>query len=203
MTIDAQIIPSDAAPTAIDGEPEMRHGASTTLDAVAAYRRWVSEHRVAAAMLAGLIATHVATVAGYWMYGIGLPQLDWNRLNGQIYTPNASSDLQFLSGGIFHYADGIVFSILFALTIHPFLRWGSTPLANVLKGLFFGTVLATISCAFMTPRVYMANVDVGFFSHNLGWATILAVYVWHWIFGLQLGVVYNPSGKQERIAAGR
>ncbi len=47
----------------------------------------------------------MATVIGYWMPGIGLPQLDWNRINGSIYTPNVSPDLQFLSGGVFHYLE--------------------------------------------------------------------------------------------------
>jgi hypothetical protein len=82
------------------------------------YRDWVSEHRVSAAVLAGLVATHIATVIGYWMPGIGLPQLDWNRVNGLIYTPHGSADLQFLSGGIFHYADGIAFAVLFAIAVH-------------------------------------------------------------------------------------
>src|SRR6266705_1402607 len=42
------------------------------------YRAWVGDHRVSAALLAGLVATHLATVVGYFMPGIGLPQLDWN-----------------------------------------------------------------------------------------------------------------------------
>jgi hypothetical protein len=136
------------------------------------------------------------------MPAIGLPQLDWNRINGKIYTPAASPDIQFLSGGVFHYLDGIAFSALFVIAVHPLLRWGSTSVANVLKGLVFGTVLATVSCAFMTPRVYFPHLDVGFFSHNLGWKMILAVYVWHWIYGLHLGVVYNAAdmNARQRIA---
>ncbi len=35
------------------------------------YRTWVSDYRVSAALLAGLIATHLATVVGYFMPGIG------------------------------------------------------------------------------------------------------------------------------------
>lgn len=157
------------------------------------YRAWVSEHPVAAALLGGLVATHVATIIGYWMPGIGLPQLDWNRVNGMIYTPNASPDIQFLSGGIFHYLDGILFSVLYAVALFPLLRWRSTAGGNVLKGLLFGTVLATISCAFMTPFVYYPNADVGFFSVNLGFPTIFAVYLWHWVFGAHLGTIYSPE----------
>ena len=137
------------------------------------YRTWVGDHRVSAALLAGLVATHLATVVGYFMPGIGLPQLDWNRINGAIYTPKASPDVQFLSGGVFHYVDGIVFTLVFVVAVYPLLRWRSTALGNTLKGLFFGTVLATISVVFMIPRVYFPDAHVGFFSHNLGWKLIL------------------------------
>jgi hypothetical protein len=155
----------------------------------------VTDHRVSAALLAAVVATHMATVIGYWMPGIGLPQLDWNRINGSIYTPNLSPDLQFLSGGVFHYLDGIVFTVVFVVAVYPLLRWRSTTFGNALKGLLFGTILATISCAFMIPRVYFPAADVGFFSHNLGWQLLLAVFVWHWVYGLHLGMIYNPSDR--------
>ncbi len=110
---------------------------------------------VSATLLAGLIATHLATVAGYFMPGIGLPQLDWNRIHGAIYTPKASPDVQFLSGGIFHYLDGIVFTVVFVVAVYPPLRRRSATFGNALKGpVFWGTILATLSCAFMIPRVY-------------------------------------------------
>jgi len=162
------------------------------------YRTWVANHRVSAALLAAVVATHMATVIGYWMPGIGLPQLDWNRINGSIYTPNVSPDLQFLSGGLFHYLDGIVFTVVFVVAVHPLLRWRSTTFGNALKGLLFGTVLATISCAFMIPRVYLPAADVGFFSLNLGWQLLLAVFIWHWVYGLHLGMIYNPSDTDGR-----
>jgi len=165
------------------------------------YRTWVSDYRVSAALLAGLIATHLATVVGYFMPGIGLPQLDWNRINGAIYTPKASPDVQFLSGGVFHYLDGIVFTVVFVVAVYPLLRWRSTALGNTLKGLFFGTILATISVVFMIPRVYFPDAHVGFFSHNLGWKLILAVYVWHWVYGLNLGMIYNPPARDDRATS--
>lgn len=159
------------------------------------YRAWVGQHRIGAALLAAIVATHMATVVGYWLPGIGLPQLDWNRVNGAVYTPKASADVQFLSGGIFHYLDGIVFTLIFVVAVYPLLKWGSTALSNVLRGLFFGSILATISCAFMTPRVYFPKGHVGIFSNNVGWKFILAVYVWHWVYGLHLGLMYNPPAE--------
>jgi hypothetical protein len=140
----------------------------------------------------------MATIVGYWLPSIGLPQLDWNRINGSIYTPKASPDLQFLSGGFFHYADGIVFTIIFVVAVYPLLKWSSTTFGNALKGLFFGTILGTLSCIFMIPRVYFPKGQVGFFSHHLGWKLLLAVYVWHWVYGLHLGMIYNPSPTEAR-----
>src|SRR5882762_5309157 len=149
MSTTAILAPRAHTNSAIDRESRAETGGG--LDR---YRTWVTDHRISAALLAAVVATHMATVIGYWMPGIGLPQLDWNRINGSIYTPNASPDLQSLSGGVFHYVDGIVFTLVFVVAVFPLLRWRSTPFGNALKGLFFGTILATVSCVFMIPRVY-------------------------------------------------
>src|ERR1700704_1204068 len=196
MSTTAILAPRAHSDSAIDRD--VRAEASGGLDS---YRTWVTGHRVSAALLAAVVATHMATVIGYWMPSIGLPQLDWNRINGAIYTPKATPDVQFLSGGFFHYVDGIVFTIVFVVAVYPFLKWRSTTFGNSLKGLFFGTVLATISCAFMIPRVYLPAGHVGFFSYHLGWKLILAVYVWHWVYGLHLGMIYNPSQGDGRATA--
>ena len=196
MSVDTMFAQREGSNSAIDRDARRAAGRG-----VERYRTWVRDHRVSAALLAAVVATHVATVIGYWMPGIGLPQLDWNRINGTIYTPKASPDVQFLSGGVFHYVDGIVFTIVFVVAIYPLLRWRSTAFGNTLKGLFFGTTLATISCAFMIPRVYFPAAHVGFFSHHLGWKLVLAVYVWHWVYGLNLGMIYNPSHSDARDTA--
>ena len=160
---------------------------------MAAWRLWVRDHLAASALLAGLVATQVATVVGYWLPGIGLPQLDWNRVNGAIFTPGASSSVQFVSGGVFHYIDGLVFAVVFVAGVYPWLPGPATVLGNLAKALVMGTVLALISVLFMIPRVYFPDAHAGFFSHNLGWKLVLAVFVWHWVWGLNLGLVFNPA----------
>src|SRR5260370_29777434 len=87
---------------------------------------------------------------------------------------------------------GVVFAVVFALTLHHLLPWRNTELGNLAKGLFFGTVLAIISCGFMVPLVYFPQFHPGFFSLNLGWNVILAIFLWHWVYGLFLGLIYNP-----------
>jgi hypothetical protein len=158
---------------------------------IARWREWATTHRAAAAVLAGVVATHIATVFGFMESGAGLPRLDWLTTNGVFYMPHASPNIQFLAGAFFHYTDGIVFAVLYAAVLHPILPWRSTPTGNILKAMFFGTILATISAGFLVQRVYYPHMNVGFFAHNLGWKPVFAIYLWHWVYGLQLGSIYN------------
>ena len=45
-------------------------------DTLPRFRAWVSAHPVAGSLLAGAVATQMATVFGIWFGGFGLPQLN-------------------------------------------------------------------------------------------------------------------------------
>jgi hypothetical protein len=165
------------------------------------WRDWVTAHRVAAAILAGFVATHIATIVGYWFPSIGLPKADFNTSNGLLYLgPTAATTghpVVFWSGALFHYTDGIVFAIMYMLAFHPALPWRSSARGNLLKGLTMGTILAVVVCVWMAPRVYDIP-HAGFFSFGLGWKFVLAIFLWHWVWGLHIGVIYNPWDRRER-----
>lgn len=183
QTRDIQLLPGDRA---------------AKFEGIARWREWATTHRAAAALLAGLGATHIATVFGFMEIGIGLPRLDWLTTNGVFYMPHATPSIQFLSGGIFHYTDGIIFAVLYAAAFQAVLPWRSTPTGNVLKGMLFGTILATISAGFLVQRVYYPYLHPGFFAHNLGWKAVFAIYLWHWVWGAHLGVIYNVKDGRRR-----
>lgn len=158
------------------------------------WRRWATRHRVGAALLAGLVATHVATVLGFWMGDFGLVRLDWNTANGLVYLPGGTPLTQFLVGGTMHYIDGILFAVVFAVALQPRLSWRSSELGNVLKGLVFGTLLAVVALGVLTPLVYAParGAEAGVFSTNFGWEYVLGVFLFHWVYGAHLGLIYSP-----------
>ena len=166
--------------------------------AVTTWRLWATRHRVWAALLAGLVAVHIGTIVGFWLGDFGLTRMDWPTANGLVYVPDASPTAQFLIGGLSHYLDGIFFALVYAIALAPFLPFGSTAAGNAVKGLVFGTVLAVIALLIMTPLVYAPARDsqAGFFSSNFGWSYIVSVFIFHWVYGLHLGLIYNPDDSE-------
>lgn len=63
------------------------------------------------------------------------------------------------------------------------------------KALAWGTLLAVISVAFMTPQVYGPALghEAGFLSLDFGWEFVLAVVVWHWVCAVHVGLFFNPA----------
>src|SRR5260370_26219861 len=86
-----------------------------------AWRRWATEHRVAAAALGGIVAVQVASLLGFWLRGFGLSELDFNTANGAVYLPQATQVHQFLVGGLRHYIEGAVVALISPGALSPLL----------------------------------------------------------------------------------
>jgi hypothetical protein len=171
--------------------------AVTGRERVSPWRVFVTERPLAGALVAGFVATHIATVTGYWYHGLsltsgkGLPDLGWPAFNGILLLPKESVVAQFWAGTVYHLFTGLAFSLVFAFLLFPLFRWPNTTRANIGKGLVFALALATISAGWWVPQLFPA-FNPGFFSHNLGWRTVFGIYLWHVIYGLNLGALYNP-----------
>jgi hypothetical protein len=161
------------------------------------WRTLVTERPLAGALVAGFVATQIATVTGYWYHGLalhsgaGFPDLGWPAFNGLLLIPKESSLAQFWAGSIYHFLTGMCFSFAYAFLIFPMFRWKSSAGGNIAKALVFAAVLATISALWWVPQLFPA-FNPGFFSHNLGWKTVVGIYLWHAIYGLNLGAFYSP-----------
>jgi len=171
------------------------------LDPMLRWRVWITKHPIGGAALAGVIATWFATIFGFWLNGIGLPQLNWPIANGLVVLPKSSPAVQFSAGEFIHGIDGIVFVLFFAMFIFPRLGRSRTQGANMGRALLFAFVLATLSAGFLVPYVYFPHVGAGIWASGFGWKTVFAIYLWHLGFGVNLGLFYNPLAKDDPALA--
>jgi hypothetical protein len=162
------------------------------------WRVWITKHPIGGAALAGFMATWIATIFGFWLGGIGLPQLNWPIANGSVVLAKSSAAVQFTAGEFIHGIDGIVFTIIVATFIFPMLGRARTPAANMGRALLFALVLATLSAGFLVPYVYYPHVGAGIFGSGFGWKVVFAVYVWHLVFGVNLGLLYSPLSADDK-----
>jgi hypothetical protein len=170
------------------------------------WANWLRAHPVGGALLAGLLATHVTTMIGYYLVGIGLPELRWADFNGfflgTIAEPIGSAG-SFFGGFTLHTVDGLMFALLYAAMIRSRIPIPNTTMGGIAKGVIWGLVLGLISIGFLIPYVYLRkNSPSGFggglkpFSFGKGddaWKLPAAVLLWHFIWGALLGQMYNPS----------
>jgi hypothetical protein len=173
------------------------------------WRRYTTRHRLVVAIVGGLVATHVTTNLGMWYHGIGLYDLNFNYLNGLLVFGNSAQDPKGMSdpviltafGAAVHYAQGVAFALLFAFGIHPLLPIANTVRGNFIKGIIWGLILATLSAVWwinLFPNLFGPGVNAGIFMTNVPaaagdwWKWLVAVYLWHVVYGFNLGAFYQP-----------
>jgi hypothetical protein len=159
------------------------------------------------ALVAGFVATHIATVFGIWFGAAKLPQFDFNTLNGYIALGfMRPPEITFLVGALIHYTDGILFGLIFGLVLYPMMGQLAKPLApmkpttNLLKGLIFGWMLWIISSALWMPLLvgplFSGVGGVGpfltYFTVGVGYQAVFTNLFWHTLYGVNLGLLFSP-----------
>lgn len=172
------------------------------------WRAWVRRHPFAAAAIAGVVATQMATIVGYFFNAVGLPQLNWPAVNGALVLPGGTPGAQFAAGAFVHHIDGVVFALLFAVLVWRKIPLPNTSAGNVGKGVIYSLVLAIISAGVLVPYAYFAKSGLDPFSFgipfpveqptgavytDIAWRLPFAILVWHLFYGFFLGALYDPS----------
>jgi len=159
------------------------------------FRSAVSNSRLTAALVAAVVATHMATITGYWYRmisfnpGEGFYTLDWPAFNGLLILPNGTASEQFVAGALYHTLTGLCFGLIFAFLIHPRLPSGWS---NMAKAFTWAGALALVSALWWVPANFPA-FNPGFLSFNLGWKTTVGIFLWHAVYGVHLGAFFNPQ----------
>jgi hypothetical protein len=162
---------------------------------------WSRRHPMGSIALAGFVAVQMATIVGYFLRGIGLPQVPWPLFNGVLFAPKTDygTAASFFVGQSIHMVDGVVFALLFAVLAYGMLPFART--SSVLNGITYSMILAVISAGFLVPYVYVPKSGFGFFSFYSPdhWKLPVSIAIFHLVYGYFLGVLYNPA--KLRVAA--
>jgi hypothetical protein len=180
----------------------------------ARWQNFVDERPIGSLVLVGVIATQLGTFFGYVFPAVGLPVLPWPLYNGILGTTFAdgvtglsnldgtfaagfaTSGESFFVGNALHFVNGIIFAILFGILFRedvPGVK--NTYGGNILKGVIYSVIMSIISIGLLVPYAYVPEQGYGFFLFDGpdGWKLPLAVLVWHLIYGLFLGLLYQPT----------
>lgn len=179
-------------------------------------QRWqdfVQTRPILSLAIVGIIATQLGTYFGYVFPAVGLPVLPWPLYNGILGTTLVdgfsgatvdgfvvSSD-SFFVGHSLHFINGIVFAVLWGVMfredVSKFIR------NNVARGLVYGVIMTIISAGLLVPYAYVPNQGYGLFLFDGpdGWKLPFGILIWHLIYGLFLGLLWNPKDDEAAATA--
>ena len=139
-----------------------------------------------AAIWSGILATFVATVTGYWFDVICLPRLDFATWNGALLVPNDASITFMWSVGVLQlFGGGVVMAILYGFYVQMYL-----PGPGWVRGMIWGAVLAVLVGLTVVPLLYGG----GPFGSDWDGRTVVAIIVWHLLWGNVLGSPSTRTG---------
>jgi hypothetical protein len=157
-------------------------------------------------LVVGVVATQLGTYFGYVFPAVGIPVLPWplyngilgttiaDGFNGAVATEGAfavTAD-SFFVGHSLHFINGIVFALLWGIMFREDVaRWVKN---NIARGLLYGVIMTIISAGLLVPYAYVPDQGYGFFLFDGpdGWKLPFGILVWHLIYGLFLGLLWNP-----------
>lgn len=187
---------------------------ATTGKPSARWQVWVEQKPILSLFVVGIIATQLGTYFGYVFPAVGLPVLPWplyngilgttiaDGFNGAVATEGAFSVTadSFFVGHSLHFINGIVFAMLWGILFREdaarFIK------NNVLNGMVYAFIMTIISAGLLVPYAYVPNQGYGFFLFDGpdGWKLPFGILVWHMIYGVFLGLLWNPSHDDDVVA---
>ncbi len=173
----------------------------------ARWQEWVDNKPILSLFIVGVIATQLGTYFGYVFPAIGVPVLPWplyngilgttiaDGFNGAVATEGAfavTSDAFFV-GHSLHFINGIVFAVLWGILFREDVaRFFKN---NVLNGMAYAVIMSIISAGLLVPYAYVPNQGYGLFLFDGpdGWKLPFGILLWHLIYGVFLGLLWNPT----------
>lgn len=140
-------------------------------------------------VVAGIVATLVMTVTGFWQSGLGLPAIDvGGMLTANMNAAHAEgAPYDVLAGNLVHFANGVVLALIFVAFLQDRLPGGW-----FLQGVGYGVLTTLAAALVVVPLAAGAGI---FFTNTpspgkmtLGSTTI------HLAYGLALTLTLKGAG---------
>lgn len=140
-------------------------------------------------VVAGLVATFVMTLTGFWQSGLGLPPVDVaGMLMGSMNAAHPELDpYGIVAGNVVHFANGVVLALIFVAFLYDRIpgNW-------IVQGLVYG-VLTTLAAAIVVVPL-AAGAGIFFTNTPMPGAMTLASTVIHLAYGLTLTLGLTVAG---------
>jgi len=148
------------------------------------------------ALAGGLVGTIVLTTGSRLAQQLGWTRMDIPLLLGTIFS--AERDRAMVVGYAIHFANGLLFSLVYGLVFEATGRsgWAFGLLLGAAHGAFAGGGLLNVLLPVVHPRMGKAWTDArssplleppGFLLSNYGRATLLATFALHLAYGAIVG----------------
>lgn len=150
-----------------------------------------------ATVVAGLIATFVMTMTGFWQAGLGLPAVDVGAmLTGSMNAAHGDGGLYGpVAGNLAHLANGILLALIFVVFLQRRLPGGW-----LVQGVIYA-VLTTLAAALVVVPL-AAGAGVFFSNTPMPGRMTAASAVIHLAYGLALTLSLEAAGVGSTRAGG-
>lgn len=142
-----------------------------------------------ATVTAGLVATFVMTMTGFWQAGLGIPAVDvGGMLAGSMNGAHADGQpYGVVAGNLAHFANGVVLALIFV----AFLR-DRLPGGWIVQGVIYAVLTTLAAAVVVVPLAAGAGI---FFSNTpMPGPMTLASTVVHVAYGLSLTLTLEVAG---------
>lgn len=141
-------------------------------------------------VVAGVVATFVMTMTGFWQAGLGLPPVDVGAmLAGSMNGAHADGQpYGLVAGNLAHFANGVVLALIFVAFLQQRLPGGW-----LLQGLAYA-VLTTLAAALVVVPL-AAGAGIFFTNTPMPGQMTLASTVVHLAYGISLTLALEAAGR--------
>lgn len=142
-----------------------------------------------ATVTAGLVATFVMTMTGFWQSGLGLPAVDVGAmLAGSMNGAHAAAEpYGVAAGNLVHLANGVILALIFVAFLQRRLPGGW-----ILQGVIYALLTTLAAVVVVAPLA--AGVGIFFSNTPMPGAMTLASTVVHLAYGLSLTLALEVAG---------